>query len=124
VPLYYDFDGTADNSFRDIPAEVMGAGQVATLRMSKAQNLTDLTLLLSGAAKGGDVYIMTTDDGTPLTAWTSAGFVDTNAAGSWHDGNMDVVPFRLLGMHAGPNATVKISGATRDYVVLVRASSS
>ena len=123
VPVYYDFDGTADNTFAALPAQLVGAGQIATLRTSKAQNLGDITVTVSATAnagKGATVLLMTTDDGTSLATWTAAGFTDTGAAGTWRDTTMTLVPFKLLSKTVAAGASVKVPGTTRDYAVLVK----
>jgi len=122
-PVYYDLDGTADNSFAALPAQLAGAAQVGTLRLSKTQNLTDLSLTIAtSAAKGADVFILTTDDGSSLSMWTGVGFADSGVTGSWRDTAMDLVPVKLLQTHVAGGASVTVPGTTRDYVVLVKAT--
>jgi len=128
VPLFYDFDGTAnggqdDNTFAALPTQLVGARQIATLRTSKPQNLGDVTVNVSAAANGGKgatVFLMTTDDGSSLAGWTSVGFTDTGATGTWRDDGMNLVPFKLLTKAVAGGAGLTVPGMTRDYALLVQ----
>jgi hypothetical protein len=104
--VYYDLDGNADTSFAALPSQLAGAEQVGTLRLSETQNLTDLTLTIAAsAAKGADVFIMTTNDGSSLD-------VDRGR----------LRRHRRLQMHVDGGASVTVPGTTRDYAVLVKAT--
>ncbi|MGD0897637.1 MAG: glycoside hydrolase family 2 TIM barrel-domain containing protein, partial [Thermoguttaceae bacterium] len=46
-PFYYDFDGSADNTFDAIPDELAGAGWIATRRTSKPDCRTGLSFRVS-----------------------------------------------------------------------------
>jgi beta-galactosidase len=123
VPVFYDLGHLgdyADNSFAALPPQLVGAKQIATQSTSKPQNLTDVSVGISSSSKGADVYLVTTDDGSPLAAWTATGFKDTGTTGTWRDAGMNLVPFELLSMRLAPGAVVKVAGMTRDYAVLVQ----
>ena len=59
--------------------------------------------------------------GQPLPpGLTRAGFRDTGTSGVWRDNEMTLVPYRLYRKDAAAGETVRVGGATADYVVLVK----
>jgi len=116
-PFALDFDGTGDNSFDVIPAEVAGASWIATKRQSDSTKRTNLAFDVNSDA---DIYIMfTAQASTP--AWiANAGFVDTGVTGQWRDNTPKLVNYALFKRRAVAGDHVTLQPTTMDYVVLVK----
>jgi beta-galactosidase len=116
-PFYWELDGTADNTFDALPAELEGARWITTRRFSKPDARTDLSFRAGAAA---DVFVMATR-GQPLPPGLQrAGFRDTGVSGFWRDNDMRRVPHVLYRRAAAAGERITVRGATADYVVLVR----
>jgi beta-galactosidase len=115
-PFYYELDGTADNTFDRLPDELAGSGWIATRRLSKPENRTELSF---EAAKDARVLVMRSDAPAPK-AWLAAGFRESDIRGEWRDDSLRLVPFRVFSRAAKAGERIVVAGETRDYVVLVR----
>jgi beta-galactosidase len=121
-PFYYEFDGSADNTFHSLPPALEGARWISTRRLSKPQCRTDLSFELRQGARPAKVYVLFTE-GTPFAAALSAaGFRDANLAGHWRDNDLRLVGFRAWVKEAKGGDKISVPGTTADYVVLVQPS--
>jgi len=119
-PFYYEFDGSADNTFHSLPPALEGARWITTRRLSKPQCRTALSFKLREAAGPAKVYVLFTE-GAPLEAELSAaGFRDANLTGRWRDDDLRLVGFRVWTKDAKGGDSIQVPGATADYVVLVQ----
>jgi len=116
-PFYYEFDGTADNSFDVLPDPVRGARWIATRRLSKAEARTDLSFTLGARAT---VFVMGSESPALERTLLGAGFRDTRTRGRWRDDALALVPFRLWAREAHEGERIALPGVTADYVVLVK----
>lgn len=119
-PFYTDFDGTGDNTFYEIPAILEGARWIATGRISKTRNGTDLTLTVPVQSGPVDVFVMLTAGTMPPAFVTDAGFVDTGISGLWRNNFLTLVPYALYRKTLAGGETAQIRGDGRDFVVLVK----
>jgi beta-galactosidase len=115
-PFYYELDGTADNTFDRLPAELAGASWIATPRLSKP---TQRTALSFEAAAPLRVSVMRTTGGAPAVL-RSAGFEPTGLTGEWRDDAQRLVPFEVLSRSVEPAERVRIPAEVQDYVVLIQ----
>ena len=119
-PFYYEFDGSADNTFHRLPTELKGARWISTRRLSKPEARTGLSFSLAPGTGAAKVFVVFTD-GAPLTAGLErAGFRDAGVAGRWRDNDLRLVGFRAWVKHAKGGDRIQVPGATADYVVLIR----
>ena len=116
-PFYFEFDGTADNSFDVVPEAVRGARWISTRRLSKPEARTDVSLRL---ARPATVYVMASESPALFAGLQGAGLRDTGVRGRWRDNALRLVPFRLYARDARADEQVTVPGATADYVVLVK----
>jgi hypothetical protein len=116
-PLYFDFDGTGDNTFDVVPAAVSGASWITTKRQSDPLKRTDLAFDLP---KGGDVFILFTKQASVPQWITGAGFSDTGAAGQWRDNTPKLVDYSLYRKTFAAGSHVMLATSAIDYVVLVK----
>jgi beta-galactosidase len=112
-PFYGEFDGTADNTFDRLPAQVEGASWISTPRLGKPGHGTTLSFR---ARTDADVFLMASP-GRPAPA---GGWTKEDAAGLWRDNEMRLVPWSLYRLTASRGATVRIPLPAGDAVVLVR----
>jgi len=116
-PVYWECDSTADNTFDRLPGELEGARWIATRRLSKPDARTALSFRV---ARPAQVFVMITR-GQPLPPGLArSGFRDTGAVGRWRDNETKLVPYVLYRKDAAAGETVRVNGATADYVVLVK----
>jgi beta-galactosidase len=116
-PYYYELDGTADNTFDRLPAELAGARWIATRRLSRPENRTDLSFT---ARRALDVWLVGTDQRGLAAAARAAGLQETPLQGRWRDNDLALVPWRAFTRRAAAGERVRVPGFTGDYVVLVR----
>jgi len=116
-PFYWDFNGSADNTFDVIPAELSGAHWIATRRQSDPARTTSLSFDLTAAA---DVYVMFTRQASTPAWITSAGLVDTGVRGRWRDNAMKLVDYRLFKRSFAAGSHVSLGSSAIDFVVLVK----
>ncbi len=110
-PFYSEFDGTADNTFDRLPAGTEGAYWISTPRLGKPGHRTRIGFKLRADA---DVFVMATEAGP------GPPFVRMEAACTWRNNDLRLVPCRLF-RHAGSSGErVAVPPAPGDYVVLVR----
>ena len=118
-PFYDDFDGTGDNTFHALPDILQGARWITTSRLSKPVNQAALAFTLALDAGSVDVFVMFTP--TPaLSPAFLAGFSDTGLTGTWRDNALNLVPYALYRRTVTGGATVRMPGATLDYVILIK----
>jgi beta-galactosidase len=120
-PFYFEFDGTADDTFDVLPDAVRGARWIATRRLSKPEARTNLSFRIAPEAKRATVYVMGSESPALAAALARAGLRDTDVRGQWRDNALRLVPFRLYATEVSAGTRVSIPGATADYVVLIKA---
>jgi beta-galactosidase len=113
-PFYWAFDGSADNTFDRIPAELAGSAWISTPRLGRAENRTELSFRLR---RDADVFVVS---GAAGGRFPGAPFVETEIAGDWRDDALRLAPFRVCRLEARAGDRVRVPAATRDYVVLVK----
>jgi beta-galactosidase len=116
-PFYYELDGTADNTFDRLPAELSGASWIATQRLSKPARRTALSFEAAAPVR---VFVMRTAGGASA-ALRGAGFEATGLTGEWRDDALRLVPFEVLARSAERGEEVRVPAETHDYVVLIEA---
>lgn len=117
-PFYYAFDGSANNTFAELPAALRGAAWIATRRLSAPENRTDLSFRAGGRT---DVWLLYSSGAVrPTQGWPGAGFAEGQATGEWRDDDLRLVPFHTWHARVEGGQTVRVPAATRDYVVLVK----
>jgi beta-galactosidase len=116
-PFYYEFDGTADNTFDRLPRELAAATWIATRRLSKPENRTDLTFT---ARRPLDVFLVGTDGPALRRGAEAASMKAAGLAGRWRDDDLHLVPWSAFTRKAAAGERVRVPGFTADYVVLVR----
>ncbi len=115
-PFHYELDGTADNTFDQLPAELRGASWIATQRLSKPDRRTELSFEVAAPL---EVLLVRSPGGDPA-ALRAAGFDVTRLAGEWRDDTLRLVPFEVWSRVARPRERVRVPAETRDYVVLIK----
>ncbi len=118
-PVYDDFDGTGDNTFHVPPDILQGAKQIVTARLSEPADHTTLAFTLAPDAGTVDVFLMLTA-APHLPTRLLSGFSDTGVSGVWRDNALNLVPYALYRRTVPGGATIRLPGATLDYVVLVK----
>jgi beta-galactosidase len=123
-PFYYDFDGSADNTFDAIPDELAGAGWIATRRTSKPDCRTGLSFRVSAGgapARGGaQVFVLAGDAPGTAESLKAHGFTDAKIAFQWRDNNLNLVPCRVYRLTAAPGQAVTVPKLDGDYLVLAK----
>lgn len=117
-PFYYDLDGTADNTIDALPEAVRGAAWIATRRLSKPGNRTELRFEAAAAAR---VFVLRTAGG-PKPLLLAEGFKPSDMKGEWRDDSLRLVPFEVFQRDLQPGDRIRIPPETRDYVVLVKSA--
>jgi beta-galactosidase len=123
-PFYYDFNGTADNTFAGLPLALRDARWLATRRVSKPENRTQLTFSVAPESHGVDVGILISADERAPQAWLNSGFRDTGLSGEWRDNDLRRKPFKVLARAFAAGQRVRIDPATLDYVVVLKERAS
>jgi beta-galactosidase len=113
-PFYWAFDGSADNTFDRIPAELAGAAWITTPRLGRPEHRTELSFRLR---RDADVFVVS---GAAGGRFPGAPFVETEITGNWRDDTLRLVPFRVSRLEARAGDRVRVPAAGRDYVVLVK----
>lgn len=116
-PFHHDFAGRANNTFAELPEPLRGAAWIATRRLSAPENRTDLSFRAGGRA---DVWVLYSPGGAPPKGWPGAGFAQGQVEGEWRDDDLRLVPFRSWHARVEGGQTLRVPGATLDYVVLVK----
>jgi len=120
-PIYYDLDSTADNSFDELPKEVDGATWIATRRVTKPGQETDLTFTVTRAAT---VYVMVTKEDSAPSYLTDAGFAEVPVDGlRWRDNDLNLVPAQLFSHQAAAGDAIHLAKPDRDQIVLIKEGS-
>ena len=143
-PIYDDFDGTADNTFHEIPTILQGAQWITMGRPSKPGNRTTLDFKIAPDAGAVDIFLMFSQPSAavPAKAPTAkvastktssakailplipsdflSGFTDTGIRGTWRDNALNLVPYALYRRTVSGGEAVRIPGAALGYVVLVK----
>jgi len=117
-PFYRDFDGTGDNSFDVLPAELSGAlGWIATKRQSDSGRTSNIAFDLTADA---DVYVMFTRQ-TTVPSWiVAAGFTDTGASGRWRSNDIKLLDYQLYRRAFPAGSHVSLGSSPIDFVILVK----
>ena len=119
APIFHDLDGTADETWAEIPAALVGAKPIVTARPSAAGRAVGLSFTIDPSSGGADVFVVASAGAVPVWA-TASGFVDTAVDARWRDANMDLVPCRVLRRRAAAGESLAIPAADVDYAVLVK----
>jgi len=117
-PFYRDLDGTADNRFGEIPEQLNGASWIAAGRMSKPENVTDLSFTIAGGRGAVDLFIMVS--GAEPAAWKAAGWRDVGIHAVWRDNDTRLASCSVMRRRCAAGERVSVPGASTDYVVLLR----
>jgi beta-galactosidase len=118
-PVFWENDGTADNTFGALPKLLDGARAIVTAQTSKTDLATTLSFTIDASIASADVLIVATD-APAIATFGAAGFADTGVTGTWRDAGMDVVPMRVLRKTVAGGTPVTVPAASLDYAVLVR----
>jgi beta-galactosidase len=136
--FYIDVNGSSDNTFDRLPAQVQGASWIATRRLSDPKLQTDLTFAINSASKGASVFVIFSTGKYPIitlrkpdpsiavaaaamrTALTGAGFKALDGEPIWRDHDLNLADAELWRREYGPGESVTIPGRTLDYVVMLR----
>ena len=117
-PLYRDFDGSGDNTFDAIPAELSGVvGWIATKRQSDSSKTSSISFDLTADA---DVYLMFTKQSTTPQWIIDNGFSDTGVTGRWRDNNIRLVDYQLYKASFSAGTHVALASSPIDFLILVK----
>lgn len=117
-PIYYDLNGTADNSFDSLPPEIEGARWIAMRRPTKAGQETDLTFTVTRPAT---VFIMSTKTAQQPHFASDAAFQPvTSGPLVWRDNDLFLVPAELYSRHVNAGETVHVPRMDRDMIVMLK----
>lgn len=134
-PFYYEVNGRSDNTFDVIPDPAKGASWIATKRLSRDRNKTDLSFRLTKPAEVYVVYSTGTfpahtlkkpDEGMIAAAaalkkdLAEKGFADTGITAIWRGNDMWFADCGLLKCEAKTGDEIVIPGQALDYVVLIK----
>ena len=111
-PVFYDLDGTADNTFAEVPAELLAAARIATMRTSKAGTTTELRFRVAAGVPHLSVFAIAAP-GTTLPAFTPLRNV------RWRDDAMDLVTAVLAKREASAGTEVVVPEQSTDYALFV-----
>src|SRR4029450_13648083 len=75
-PFYFEFDGSADDTFDVLPEAVRGARWITTRRLSKPDPRTDLGFRIAPDTPRATVYVMGSDSPVLAAALARAGLRD------------------------------------------------
>lgn len=133
--FYYDVDGSSDNTFDTLPAQVEGSTWISTRRLSDLKMKTDLSFRLNADAT---VYVLYSTGTFPnitlrkpnedmrnaasrLTQTLSnAGFRDTGIKTTWQGHDLVLADCALWSKPGRAGETINIPGQTLDYVLLIK----
>ncbi len=134
-PFYYEVNGQSDNTFDELPEAVRGAKWIATKRLSRENNRTDLSFRVNRPA---EVFVMYSTGTFPKhtlkkpeqktisaaaqleKTLKNAGFADTGIRGIWRAHDLWLADCALMRRSVQAGQTVTIPGQTLDYVVLIK----
>ncbi|HPP56430.1 MAG TPA: glycoside hydrolase family 2 TIM barrel-domain containing protein [Anaerohalosphaeraceae bacterium] len=134
-PFYYEVNGQSDNTFDELPEPVRGAKWIATKRLSRENNRTDLSFRVNRPAEVFVMYSTGTfpkhtlkkPDEKAMSAAAQlekvlkgAGFADTGIRGIWRAHDLWLADCALMRRTVQAGQTVTIPGQTLDYVVLIK----
>ena len=138
LPFYTAVDGSSDNTFDLLPAELSGAAWIGTRRLSDPALKTDLSFRLNPASTGATVYVLFSTGTYPTvtlkkpnaeltaaaaqlqTALTAAGFKATATPVVWRDHDLIRANAALWTRTLAPGETLALPGHTLDYLVLLK----
>ena len=117
-PFYRDFDGSGDNTFDVIPAELSGVvGWIATKRQSDSSKTSSISFDLTADA---DVYLMFTRQSTTPQWIIDSGFSDTGVTGRWRDNSIKLVDYQLYKASFSAGTHVALGSSSIDFLILVK----
>jgi beta-galactosidase len=120
-PIYYDLDGTADNSWNRLPPVLQGARWIALRRVTKPDAATAVQFTLRRQAT---VYVATTEgqaDNKFVESLQSAKFAAVSKGEfTWRNNDLILVPARLYARRAAAGERISILLGETDAVVLVK----
>jgi len=134
-PFYYDVDGSSDNTFDILPAQVEGAAWIATRRLNDPNMKTDLSFRLNEDAT---VYVLYSTGTFPkitlrkpneemqsaaaalAKTLSDAGFQDTGVKTTWRGHDLVLANCNLWSRPSKSGETITIPGRTLDYVILIK----
>jgi beta-galactosidase len=117
-PVYYDLDGSADNSFATLPPEIEGAKWIALRRVTKAGQETDLSFKL---ARPATVFVMATKQDSTPSFLTESGFQEISKPGLvWRDNRLMLVPAQLFTRQMAAGEAIHLAPFDRDAIILLK----
>ena len=138
LPFYTAVDGSSDNTFDQLPAELTGATWIGTRRLSDPTLKTDLSFCLNPAAKGATVYVLFSTGSHPAitlkptrpelvaaaaqlqVSLAAAGFRPTGTPVVWRDHDLNRADAALWSRSLAPGETLSLSGHSLDYLLLLQ----
>jgi hypothetical protein len=114
----------ASNTFDELPKVLEGARWIATRPMNNPKHQTEMTFQIHKSTSAAEVFVVATDTGAAPGFLVQAGFSDTGVKGVWRTDDLKTAPFRVYRKATRGGDTVRLGPATRDFVVLVKSSSS
>lgn len=117
-PVYYQYDGQAENTFDALPALLDGAQRIVTKRCSQTGQTTDLSFTVSAPAT---VYVMVSGSAEVMTKQlTDAGFAEVGGTLRWRDNTAALIPAKLFAKTYPAGQSIKLKGSGEDYALLVQ----
>ncbi len=134
-PIYYDVDGSSDNSFDVLPKQLEGSAWITTRRLSDPSMKTDISFRLT---ENADVYVFHSTGTFPkiilrepdeqiqqaaaalAQTLSEAGFINTGIKTMWRGHDMWLAHCGLWSKQCKAGETIEIPGHTLDYVILIK----
>jgi beta-galactosidase len=117
-PVYYDFDGYADNTLDQIPQSLEGASWLALRRVTRLGQTTRVSFT---ATKPITVYVIATKEDTEPSALISAGFAKVDIPEfQWRGNDLILVDAELYSEKLSAGASLSIPLGDRDAMVLFK----
>ncbi|MEN9841212.1 MAG: hypothetical protein RL376_1012, partial [Verrucomicrobiota bacterium] len=138
LPFYTAVDGSSDNTFDLLPAELTGAAWIGTRRLSDPALKTDLSFRVNPASSGATAYVLFSTGSHPAVtlkptrpelvaaaaqlqvSLAAAGFRPTGTPVVWRDHDLNRADAALWTRTLAPGETLALPGHTLDYVVLLK----
>lgn len=118
-PVFHDLDGTADETWAEIPPILAGARPIVTGRTSAKGHATDLSFAIDPSSSGADVFVVASVGAVPAFV-DASGFVDVGVDARWRDAEMDLVACRIFRRRLAAGESIALAAANVDYAVLVK----
>ncbi len=117
-PVYYDFDSTADNSLAELPEVIKDARWIATRRVTKPGQMTDLSFKVTRPAT---VYVACSQEDSEPAYLVNAGFKKVDAPGFvWRNNNLLLIPAALYARQVKAGELIEIKQPDRNQLILLK----